>query len=197
MKFPSLDELFLHELKDLYDAEHQLTQALPKMAEAANDPELKDAFERHLQETTAQVARLEEVFAECGETPEREDCAGMKGLIKEGEKMMKAEAEPSVMDAALIAAAQRVEHYEIAAYGTLIAWADEAGFSSALELLEQSLEEEKAADRKLSAIATSGVNAEADEEENGATPARKTASRTTSGSRTRKSAPARSRRAKR
>jgi ferritin-like metal-binding protein YciE len=109
MKFPSLDELFLHELKDLYDAEHQLTEALPKMAEAANDPELKEAFESHLQETTAQVARLEEVFAECGETPEREDCAGMKGLIKEGEKLMKAEAEPSVTDAALIASAQRVE----------------------------------------------------------------------------------------
>jgi len=196
MKFPSLDELFLHELKDLYDAEHQLTEALPKMAEAANDPELKEAFEKHLQETTAQVTRLEEVFAECGETPEREDCAGMKGLIKEGEKMMKAEADPSVMDAALIAAAQRVEHYEIAAYGTLIAWAEEAGFSSALELLEQTLEEEKAADKKLSAIATSGVNAEAEDEDED-TPVRKTTSRTTSGSRSSKSAPARSRRAKR
>ena len=197
MKLTSLDELFLHELKDLYDAEHQLLEALPKMAKAATEPELTTAFEKHLAETRTQVTRLKEVFAECGEDPEREECDGMKGLIEEGEKMMEEADEPSVRDAALIAAAQKVEHYEIATYGTLITWAQTAGFSSAQELLQTSLEEEKAADEKLTDIAESGVNASAenedqDEAEEGAS---RPAARSTTASRT-SSAPARSRRAK-
>lgn len=165
MKLSSLNELFLHELRDLYDAEHQLIEALPKMVKAATDTDLKAAFESHLGETRKQVTRLKEVFAECGETPERETCAGMKGLIKEGEKIMDDADEPTVLDAGLIAAAQKIEHYEIATYGTLISWAEAAGFTSVRLLLEQSLEEEKEADMKLTEIAETCVNASAEQED--------------------------------
>lgn len=162
MKLNSLDELFLHELKDLYDAEHQLVEALPKMAKAATDPDLKAAFEKHLAETRKHVTRLRGVFEEIGEEAEREQCKGMKGLVEEGSKVMDDAEEPAVRDAALIAAAQKVEHYEIATYGTLITWVRLAGLDSAQQLLEQTLEEEKAADEKLTDIAESSVNAAAE-----------------------------------
>jgi ferritin-like metal-binding protein YciE len=195
MKLSTLDELFMHELKDLYDAEHRLVEALPKMAKAATDPDLAAAFEKHLAETRKQVTRLKEVFADCGESPERETCEAMKGLIEEAEEVIEDAEEGPVLDAALIAAAQKVEHYEIATYGTLITWTQLSGEnSSALQLLQQTLEEEKAADEKLTEIAESGVNQaaeEGDEEEEEAAPAPSRAS-----NRSRSAAPARSRRAK-
>lgn len=205
MKISTLDELFMHELKDLYDAEHQLVEALPKMAKAATDPDLAAAFEKHLAETKKQITRLKEVFAECGESAEREECDGMKGLIKEGEKVMEEAEDDAVLDAALIASAQKIEHYEIATYGTLITWAQLAGWTSAQLLLQQTLEEEKAADEKLTEIAESGVNlaaeaAEEDEEEAAAPKAtggsRSSGSRSSGGGRSKSSAPAQSKRAK-
>ena len=165
MKLSDLNDLFLHELKDVYDAEHQLLKALPRMAKAATSTELQQAFEDHLAQTEQHVERLESVFESCGEEPERETCVGMKGLIAEGEKLLKANPEPDVLDAGLISAAQRVEHYEIAAYGTLIAWAGTAGIDGAAELLQTTLDEEKMADQKLSDIAESSVNVEAETEE--------------------------------
>jgi len=199
MKLSTLDELFLYELKDVYDAEQQLVEALPKLARAATDRDLASAFETHLSETRKQVTRLKEVFAECDETPDRVECKGMKGLIAEAEQVLREDAEPAVMDAALIAAAQRVEHYEIAAYGTLITWAEAGGFRGAQHLLEQNLEEEKAADEKLSEIAERCVNRAAvgsdEEEEDGERrPTVTTVTRSTSRART--AQPARSRRAK-
>jgi len=199
MKLSTLDELFLYELKDVYDAEQQLVEALPKLARAATDPDLTTAFETHLAETRKQVTRLREVFAECDETPDRVECKGMKGLIAEAEQVMKEDAEPAVMDAALIAAAQRVEHYEIAAYGALIAWAQAGGFRGAQHLLEQNLEEEKAADEKLTEIAEECVNVAAggsaeEAEESERRPTVTTVTRSTSRART--AQPARSRRAK-
>jgi ferritin-like metal-binding protein YciE len=204
MKLTTLDELFMHELKDLYDAEHQLVEALPKMAKAATDSDLKAAFEKHLMETKKQITRLKEVFAECDETPERETCEGMKGLVEESEEVIEDAEEGPVLDAALIAAAQKVEHYEIATYGTLITWSQLSGKSTAEQLLQQSLEEEKAADEKLSEIAESGVNMaaeatdEEDEEETATTAgagSRSTSGRTGNG-RSKASAPARSKRAR-
>lgn len=199
MKLSTLDELFMHELKDLYDAEHQLVEALPKMAKAATDPDLRGAFEKHLAETRKQITRLKEVFAECDETPERETCEGMKGLIEEGDEVMQDAEKGPVLDAALIAAAQKVEHYEMATYGTLITWAQLSGNITARLLLQQSLEEEKAADEKLTEIAESSVNvaaeAENEAEEEAAAPA-VTAGRS-SGSRSKSTAPARSKRTRR
>ena len=200
MTISSLNELFIHQLKDVYDAEHQLVEALPKLAKAATTPELKVAFEQHLAETRKQVIRLKDVFADCGEYPGRETCDGMKGLIEEGEQMIKHADEPRVKDAALIAAAQKFEHYEIATYGSLIAWAETVGFTSARRLLEESLEEEKAADEKLTDIAESTVNATAAnelEEEEATGPARTTTrGRGATVDHSRSSAPARSHRAK-
>jgi ferritin-like metal-binding protein YciE len=201
MTISSLNELFIHQLKDVYDAEHQLVEALPKLAKAATTPELKAAFEQHLAETRKQVTRLKEVFADCGEYPGRETCDGMKGLIEEGEQMIKHADEPRVKDAALLAAAQKVEHYEIATYGSLIAWAETVGFTSARRLLEESLEEEKAADEKLTELAESTINPAAAnelEEEEEATGAARTATRGRGATvdRSRTSTPARSHRAK-
>jgi len=157
MKVTNLNELFVHELKDLYDAEHQLVEALPKMAEAASNPELTEAFENHLVQTRSHVTRLEAVFRTCGEEPERETCKGMKGLIAEGEKAIKEIDDPDTRDAALISAAQRVEHYEIAAYGTVVTLADQLGLDDAKELLGQTLGEEENADKLLTKIATGGM----------------------------------------
>lgn len=171
MKISNLNELFLHELKDLYDAEHQLVEALPKMAEAATAPELVEAFQNHLEETRGHVTRLEEVFAALGEEPDRETCKGMKGLISEGERVIKEVEDGEAKDAGLIGAAQRVEHYEIAAYGTLKVWALTAGIEAAE--LEANLAEEKAADEKLTEIAEAGINQEAEAETESA-PRRKT-----------------------
>jgi ferritin-like metal-binding protein YciE len=202
MKPTSLDELFIHELKDLYDAEHQLVEALPKLAKAATDPDLKAAFEKHLAETRTHVNRLREVFRECDEPPERETCDGMKGLVKEGQKAIEEIDDAAVLDAGLIAAAQKVEHYEIASYGTLITWARLAGLDSAQQLLEETLEEEKAADEKLTEIAESSVNAtakqedeEEDTEEEVETSSTRASSRGTKATPAQSGAPARSRRA--
>ncbi|MDB6053391.1 MAG: hypothetical protein JWN25_914 [Verrucomicrobiales bacterium] len=159
----NLKETFLDELKDLYDAEKQLTKGLPKMAKAAEHPELKEAFETHLEETQVHIERLEEVFSTFGEEPRGKKCKAMQGLLEEGAELIEEEAG----DAALICAAQKVEHYEIASYGSLVAWARLLEQDDALELLEQTLEEEKATDEKLTEIAESAANPEAGEEEEG------------------------------
>jgi ferritin-like metal-binding protein YciE len=156
--FNSLQELFEYELKDLYDAEHRLVEALPQLAEKASSASLKMAIQKHLHETERQVERLEAIFDHLGTEPEREKCDAMVGLIKEGGQLIDAEGDPNVLDAALIAAAQRAEHYEMAAYGSARAFARQLGNEYAAELLGQTLDEEKAADQKLTEIAESAVN---------------------------------------
>jgi len=163
MQLATLNDLFVHELKDVYDAEHQLVEALPRLAEAATNPELARAFRNHLEETRGHVTRLEGIFRELGASPERETCKGMRGLIAEGEKLIREIDEPDLLDAALISAAQRVEHYEISAYGTLRVWAGTAGLAGVTEDLEAILDEEKAADGTLTEIAESEVNLEAED----------------------------------
>jgi len=160
-EFNSLDDLFVNQLADLYDAEKRLTDALPKMAEAANSPSLQKAFLDHLQQTRNHVTRLEQIFQGLGQTPETETCQAMKGLISEGEEMIKAKGDASVKDAALIAAAQRVEHYEMAGYGTARTFALRLGHQQAAELLQSTLEEEGAADKLLTQIAEQQVNTRA------------------------------------
>ena len=159
----SLRELYVDELKDLYSAEKQLTKALPKMAKAATSPDLKSGFENHLEQTEGHVERLEEIFGMLEERPGGKKCVGMEGLIKEGSEMMDEDFSQDVLDAALIAAAQRVEHYEIAAYGTVAAYADLLGESEHASLLRQTLEEEKDTDRKLTELSEDiNISAEAD-----------------------------------
>lgn len=160
-KVKSLQDLFLDELKDMYNAETQITRALPKMAKKANSEELKDALEAHLTETQNQIERLEKVFKEIDETVKGKTCNGIKGIIEEGTEIMDETSEDGARDAGIISAAQKVEHYEIASYGTLITFAKTLGFNKAADLLNETLEEEKKADVKLSKIATSGVNQEA------------------------------------
>lgn len=157
----SLEDLFVNQLEDLYDAEKRLTEALPKMADAANSRELKQAFQSHLVETQQQVTRLEQIFGQLGKQPERETCQAMKGLISEGEEMIKASGDADVKDAALIAAAQRVEHYEMAGYGTARTIAQRLGHNDAARLLQVTLNEEGNADKKLTAIAEQSVNLQA------------------------------------
>lgn len=157
-KFNSLEELFMHELKDLYDAEKRITEALPQMAEKAASPGLKKAFQKHLQQTEKHVERLESVFEHRGVKPERVKCDAMVGLIKEGGAVLSAEGDHDVLDAALIAAAQKVEHYEIAGYGTARSFARQLSDEYSAELLEQTLDEEKATDEKLTEIAEGSVN---------------------------------------
>jgi ferritin-like metal-binding protein YciE len=154
VELQSLDDLFVEQLQDLYSAEKQLVDALPKMAKAASHDELKQAFEHHLEETRGHVSRLEEIFGELGKQPGGETCKAMKGLIAEGEEVVKADGDSAVKDAALIAAAQRVEHYEIAGYGTVRTLADELDHDSAKDLLDQTLDEESNADKLLTMIAT-------------------------------------------
>ncbi|HZL37216.1 MAG TPA: ferritin-like domain-containing protein [Tepidisphaeraceae bacterium] len=156
--FENLNDLFVFELKDLYDAEHQITEALPKMKEAATNPQLKLAFESHLRETQNHVRRLEQVFSQIGCQPERETCAAMKGLISEGQGMINAKGNNTVRDAGLISAAQRVEHYEMASYGTVRTLAQQLGFMDVARTLQQTLDEEGNADKKLTSIAQSSVN---------------------------------------
>ena len=163
MAAENLQELFVEELRDVYDAEKQLTKALPKMAKAAENEELRMAIEEHLDITRMQVNRLEEVFKSLGMAARGKTCEGMKGLIEEGSTHME-ELEGSTLDAALIGAAQKVEHYEIATYGTLATWAELLGHQDAKDLLGQTLEEEKEADEKLTAIAGQ-INPEAEQEE--------------------------------
>ena len=158
MALDSLQSLFLDELKDVYHAEKQLVRALPRLAKAASSPELRAAFTQHLRETEGQVQRLERVFKELGQTPRAKKCEGMAGLVEEGKNILEEDGEPAVIDAALIAAGQRVEHYEIAAYGCLRTYAQLLGLSKAAELLQQNLDEEEAADEKLNALAEGGIN---------------------------------------
>jgi len=155
-----LRELYIDELRDLYNAENQLVKALPKMAKAASNEQLSQAFEDHLRETTEHVARLEQIFELLGEKPTGKKCMGMEGLVKEGSETMKEDYEDAVKDAAIIGAAQRVEHYEMAGYGTVKAFAELLGEDDHVSLLEQTLEEEKAADQKLSDLAEE-INQEA------------------------------------
>lgn len=160
-KLNDLKSLFIHELKDLYDAENRLVDELPAMAEAATDPELQNAFRKHHEETKGHVERLESVFEKLEEKPERETCDAMKGLLKEGKEMMKEDATSDVKDAGLIAAAQRVEHYEMAGYGTIRNFARQLGREDLATILEQTLNEEKNADQTLTNVAESHVNREA------------------------------------
>jgi ferritin-like metal-binding protein YciE len=159
--FENLEQLYVDELEDAYDFEHQILDALPKMEEAANAAELKQAFREHRRETEGQVGRLEQVFRSLGREAGRKTCKGMKGLIAEGEEYVKAKGDEATLDAALISAAQRVEHYEIAVYGTLRTYADALGYADQARLLDENLEEESAADEKLTELATSGINVEA------------------------------------
>lgn len=157
----TMEELFLDELRDLYDAEKQLTKALPEMAEAASTDELRSAFEEHLEETKGHVLRLDEIFEALGEKSSGKKCAAMTGLIKEGNEVVKESGETAVRDAGLITAAQKVEHYEMSGYGSARTHAELLGNQQAANLLKKTLEEEKAADAKLNEIALSLVNAEA------------------------------------
>ena len=157
MQLQSLDDVFDEQLGDLLDAEKQLVEALPKMAKAASEQKLKQAFEEHLQETRDHVSRLEEIFGQLGKQAPNETCKAMKGLIAEGEEIVSAHGDPIAKDAALIAAAQRVEHYEIAAYGTAKTLADQLGHGDAKDLLDQTLDEESSADKLLTKIATGGM----------------------------------------
>jgi ferritin-like metal-binding protein YciE len=160
-KIKSLDELFLEELKDLYSAENQLIKALPKMAKATTSNELKEAIEEHLEQTKNHANRLEEAFKELGHKPEQQTCKAMKGLIEEGEEVVQKAEKCAARDAGIIGAAQRVEHYEIAAYGTAQSHASILGYNRIGELLQETLGEEKEANSKLGEIAQDSVNTDA------------------------------------
>ncbi len=158
MKLDSLEDVLVHQLNDLYSAEDQLVEALPKMAQAASNDELKKAFEHHLEETRDHRDRIQEIFGQLGKRRTGEECKAMKGLIEEGEEVIKTSGgDSSAKDAALIAAAQRVEHYEIAAYGTAKTLAGELGHDEAKDMLDQTLDEESNADKLLTKIATGGM----------------------------------------
>jgi ferritin-like metal-binding protein YciE len=157
MQLDSLSDVLKQQLDDLLSAEQQLVEALPKMAGAATNRELREAFEHHLEETRGHVSRLGDVFGQAGFTPSAEQCAAMAGLISEGEKVVSAQGDPNAKDVALIAAAQRVEHYEIAAYGTARTIADDLGLDAAKSLLDETLDEESNADKRLTKIATGGM----------------------------------------
>jgi len=161
MKMDNLEKLWVEELKDLYDAEKQITEALPKMVKAAETPELRQAFEHHLEQTEEHVQRLEEVLEELDIADHGKKCKGMQGLLKEGEEMMKEATDSFTQDAALIAAAQRVEHYEMAGYGTVVSYAQQLNRHEIAEMLQMTLDEEKEADKKLTEIAESKVNVNA------------------------------------
>jgi ferritin-like metal-binding protein YciE len=169
-------ELYIDELRDLYNAENQLVKALPKMAKAATSPDLQAGFKEHLEQTQGHVQRLEQIFEKLGESPKGKTCKAMEGLIEEGSEAID-EYEGTILDAALIGAAQRVEHYEMAAYGTVIAFAEEMGHADHISLLEETLEEEKETDEKLTEL-SSTINADANEGEDEADakpgPAKKT-----------------------
>jgi len=166
MSLETLHDLLVHELKDLYSAERQLIQALPKMAKAATSDELRTAFENHLSQTEEHAARIERVMESFGESPKGQKCAGMEGLLEEGKNFLKEEADEDVMDAGIIAAAQRVEHYEIAGYGTVCEYARVLGHTEALQLLQQTLDEEKTADELLTSLAEGGINTLAERDGN-------------------------------
>ena len=154
----TLHDAFIDELRDTYDAEKQLTKALSKLAKASFNPKLRQAFETHLEETQGQIERLEQVFENLDEKVRGKHCDGIAGIIEEGKSIMEEDFDDTTMDACLIAAGQRAEHYEMAAYGTLIAWAQAMGHAEAAKLLQRTLDEEKAADQKLSNLAAGGIN---------------------------------------
>ncbi len=164
MKLKNLEDLFVDELKDIYDAEKQLTKALPKMAKAVESEELREAFEQHLEETKGQVERLEEVFRLLEKPARGKKCKAMEGLLEEGADLLDEDAETAVLEAGLICAAQKVEHYEIATYGTLARWASDLGQDEAAKLLEETLTEEKSTDERLTEIAAQ-INREAEQPE--------------------------------
>lgn len=156
-----LRKLLVEELRDLYNGEKQLTRALPKLAKNATSDQLRDLLETHLDETEQQISRLEDAFEMLGEKPRGKHCDGIAGIVEEGNAMLQEDFDGAVLDAGIIAGAQRTEHYEIAAYGTVMAWAKVLGLNDLAELLDQTLEEEKAADEKLSALAESTINRQA------------------------------------
>ena len=160
MKLENLQQLFVKELRDLYDAEDQITQALPKLIDAAHNPQLKSALQEHLQVTRQQISRLDQIFQKLNQKATGETCKGMKGVIKEGDEIVSAGGDPSTVDAGIISAAQRVEHYEMAGYGTVRTYAQLLGQQEMARLLQQTLNEEEEADQKLTQIASS-VNVEA------------------------------------
>ncbi len=160
MSLSNLADAFYDELRDVYSAEKQLVKALPKMAKQANSSDLQKAFEAHLKETEEQVKRVEQAFEDTGKAAKAKTCEAMKGLIEEAEETMKEDAEPFVMDALLIGCAQKIEHYEIATYGTLCTWAESLGYKTALKLLKQNIDEEESADKKLTKLSVS-INREA------------------------------------
>jgi ferritin-like metal-binding protein YciE len=161
MKLDTLQKLYTDELRDLYNAENQLVKALPKMAKAASSEELKDAFEKHLEQTKGHVERLEQVFEGLGEKPKGKTCRAMKGLIEEGSEILKEDGEDSVIDAGIIVAAQKVEHYEMAGYGSVRTFAHLLGQNKAAELLQTTLDEESETNEVLNRLAESIVNPEA------------------------------------
>jgi|SRR5579872_1005936 len=161
MKVEKIDDLFLAQIKDIYDAEKQLVKAIPKMAKASSSEELRQGFQEHLEQTKGHVSRLEQIFDQLGQKASGTKCKGMAGLIEEGEEIVEEVEQSPLRDAGLIAAAQKVEHYEIASYGTLRTFAQMLGHRQAERLLEQTLEEEKETDQKLTELAESMVNEEA------------------------------------
>lgn len=161
MKLKTLQDLYVDELKDLYNAEHQILKALPKMAKAASAPQLTKAFTDHLEQTKDQVGRLEKIFRKLDVSPKGKMCKAMEGLLEEGKEVIDEDADPTVKDAALIAAAQRVEHYEMAGYGCVRTFARLLGEDSAADLLQETLDEEGAADKKLTKLAETVINVEA------------------------------------
>jgi ferritin-like metal-binding protein YciE len=162
MEMESLKELFVDELKDLYSAENQILKALPKMIKKATSPDLKAGFEKHLKETQVHIERLETIFKELEESPKGKKCKGMEGVIADGKELMEEEAEPEVMDAGLIGAAQHVEHYEMAGYGCVRTYAELLGHNNFARLLQKTLDEERATDEKLTELARN-INVEAEE----------------------------------
>ena len=161
MDMETLKDLYVEELKDLYSAEKQILQALPRMAKKASNPQLRAAFEEHVEVTKTQVERLDQIFERIGRSPRGKKCKGMEGLLEEGKEMMQEDMEPEVLDAALISAAQKVEHYEMAGYGTVRSYAQLLGQDSDARLLQQTLDEEGEADEKLTQLAESSINVEA------------------------------------
>jgi len=165
MSMTSLRDLLINELKDLYSAENQLVKALPRMAKAASNEQLKEGIQNHLEETERQVERLDRIFEILETSPRGKKCQAMQGLIEEGKELISEKPEAAVLDAGIICAAQKVEHYEIAGYGCVRTWANQLGLEEVVELLEETIAEEKAADQKLTEVAESMVNVEAEEGE--------------------------------
>ena len=160
-KLQTLDDLYTDMLKDLYSAEKQLVKALPKLAKNAQSSDLQRAFQEHLKQTEGHVERIERIFSDLGSSPRGKKCVGMEGLVEEGNELLQAQVDPDVLDAGLIAAAQKVEHYEIASYGTVRTWAQRLGYNEAAQLLQQTLDEEGDANKKLTQLAESHINMEA------------------------------------